>query len=57
MSGYHKYVRLKMDSLPEPGQTLKYEVCFEFCVMCCTSENPLPVSEGVWNMCNTMETG
>jgi len=30
MSGYHKYVRLKMDGLLEPWQTLKYEVC----VMC-----------------------
>jgi len=34
MSGYHKYVRLKMDGLPEPWQTLKYEVCFDFCVWC-----------------------
>ena len=32
ISGYHKYVRLKMDGLPEPWQTLKYEVCFDFCV-------------------------
>ena len=47
---------LKMDGLPEPWQTLKYEMCFEFCV-CCTSENPLPVGEGVWSMCNTMKTG
>ena len=50
---------LKMDGLPEPWQTLKYEVCFEFCVgnVCCISENPLPVVEGVWSMCNTMKTG
>jgi hypothetical protein len=34
MSGYHKYVRLKTDGLPEPWQTLKYEVCFDFCVWC-----------------------
>jgi len=27
------------------------------CDMCCTSENPLPVGEGVWSMCNTMKTG
>ena len=32
MSGYHKYVRLKMDDDLEPWQTLKYEVCFDFCV-------------------------
>jgi len=32
MSGYHKYVRLKADGLPEPCQTLKYELCFDFCV-------------------------
>ena len=59
MSGYHKYVRLKMGGLPEPQQTLKYEVCFDFCVcdVCYTSENPLPVGEGVWSMCNTMKTG
>ena len=38
MSGYHKYVRLKMESLPEPWQTLKYEVCCWFlCVMCVAS--------------------
>jgi len=57
MSGYHKYVRLKMDGLPEPWQTLKYEVCFDFCVcdVCCTSENPLPVGEGAWSICNTMK--
>ena len=23
-----------MDGQPEPWQTLKYEVCFDFCVMC-----------------------
>ena len=34
MSGYHKYVRLKMDGVLEPWQTLKYEVCFDFCVWC-----------------------
>ena len=34
MSGYHKYVRLKMDGLLEPWQTLKYEVCCDFCVWC-----------------------
>ena len=27
------------------------------CDVCCTSENPLPVGEGVWSMCNTMKTG
>ena len=27
------------------------------CDVHCTSENPLPVSEGVWSMCNTMKTG
>ena len=31
-SVYHKYVRLKMDGLLEPWQTLKYEVCCDFCV-------------------------
>jgi len=25
--------------------------------VCCTSENPLPVGEGVWSMCNIMKTG
>jgi len=57
MSGYHEYVRLKMDGLLELWQTLKYELCFDFCVcdVCCTSENPLPVGEGVWSMCNTMK--
>ena len=25
--------------------------------VCCTSENPLPIVEGVWCMCNTMKTG
>jgi len=33
--------------------------CF-FIFMChvhCNSENPLPFSEGVWSMCNTMQTG
>jgi len=39
-----------MDGLLEPWQTLKYEVC-------CTSENPMPVSESVWSMYNTMQTG
>jgi len=34
MGGYRKYVKLKMYGLPEPWQTLKYEVCFDFCVMC-----------------------
>jgi len=59
MSGYHKYVRLKMDGLPEPWKTLKYIVCFDFCVcdVCCISENPLPVGEGVWSMCDAMKTG
>jgi len=59
MSGYHKYVRLKMDGLPEPWHTFKYEVCFDFCVcdVCCISENTLPVGEGVWGMCNAMKTG
>jgi len=56
MSGYHKYVGLKMDGLPKPWQTLKYKVCLDLCVMC-TSENLLPVGEGVWSMCNTMKTG
>ena len=37
MSGYHKYVRLKMDGLPEPWQTLKYEVCCDFCVWLCVA--------------------
>ena len=32
VSGYCEYVRLKMDGLPELWQTLKYEVCFDFCV-------------------------
>ena len=27
------------------------------CDVCCTSENPLPVSEGVYSMCNTMKRG
>jgi hypothetical protein len=27
------------------------------CDVHCTSENPLPVSEGVWSMFNTMKTG
>ena len=58
MSGYRKYVRLKMDGLLEQWQTLKYEVCLIFlCDVCCTSENPLPTGEGVWRMCNTMKTG
>ena len=34
MSGYQKYVGLKMDGLLEPWQTLKYEVCCDFCVWC-----------------------
>jgi len=34
MSGYHKYVRLKMDGMLEPWRTSKYEVCFDFCVWC-----------------------
>jgi len=34
-----------MDGLPELWQTLKYDVC-------CTSENPMPVSESVWSMYN-----
>jgi len=42
-----------MDGLAEPWQTLKYEVCFD----CYTIENPLPVGESVWSMCNTMKTG
>ena len=25
--------------------------------VCCTSENPLPIVEGVWSMCNTMKQG
>ena len=50
MSGYQKYVRLKMDGLLEPRQTLKYEVC-------CNSKNPMPVRDSVWSMCNTMQTG
>jgi len=25
--------------------------------VCCSSENALPVGEGVWSMCNTMKTG
>ena len=41
---------LKLDGLSEPWQTLKYDVC-------CTSENPVPVSESVWSMYNTMQTG
>ena len=48
-----------MDGLPEAWQTLKYEVCFDFrvCDVCCTSENPLPIGDGVWSMYNTMKTG
>jgi len=34
VSGYQKYVRLKMDGLLEPWQTFKYEVCCDFCVWC-----------------------
>ena len=57
MSGYHKYVRVKMDGLPEPWQNLKYEACFDFvCDVCCTSENPLTVGDSVWSTCNTMKT-
>ena len=46
-----------MDGLLEAWQTLKYEMCFDFrvCDVCCTSEYPLPVGEGVWSMCNTMK--
>jgi len=55
-SGYRKYVRLKMDGLLEPWQALKYVVIFVYDV-CCTSENPMPVSESVWSMYNTMQTG
>ena len=25
--------------------------------VCCTSKNPMPVGDGVWSMCNTMQTG
>jgi len=59
MSEYHKYVRLKMDDLPEPLHTLKYEVCVLVFVgdVCCTSKNPQPFGEGVQSMCNTMKTG
>jgi len=39
-----------MDGLLEPWQTLKYGLC-------CPSENPLPVAEGVWIMCSTKKTG
>ena len=42
-----------MDGLLEPWQILKYEVCFDCCVMCCT----VPVGEGAWSMCNTMKSG
>jgi len=58
MSGYHNYVGLKMVGQLEPWQTLKYEVCVDFCVcdVCCTSENSLPVGEGVWSVCSTMKT-
>ena len=27
------------------------------CDVCCTSENPLPIGDGVWSMYNTMKTG
>jgi hypothetical protein len=27
------------------------------CDVRCTSENPMPIGEGVWSMCNTMKTG
>jgi len=27
------------------------------CDVCCTSENALPVGEGVWRMCNIIKTG
>jgi len=27
------------------------------CDVCCTSKNPQPFGEGVWNMCKTMKTG
>jgi len=59
MSGYRKYVRLKTDGLPEPWQTLKCEVCFDFCAydVCCTSKNPMQVGDGVWSICNTVQTG
>ena len=33
MSGYHKYVRLKMDGLLGPWQALKYEGVLILCVM------------------------
>ena len=32
-------------------------VLISVCDVCCTSDNPLPVGEGVWSMCNTMKTG
>ena len=35
---------------------MKYVLIF-VCDVCCTSENSLPVGEGVWSMCNSMKTG
>jgi len=35
---------------------MKFVLIF-VCGVCCTSENPLPVGEGVWSMCNNMKTG
>jgi len=54
MSGYHKYVRLKMDGLLKPWQKC---VLICMCDVCCTSVSPLPVGKGVWSMCYTMKTG
>ena len=58
VSGFHKYVRLKMDGLLEPWQTLKYEVCFDFCVWCVLHQWKSTAS---WwrcmEMCNTRKTG
>ena len=35
---------------------MKFVLIF-MCDVHCTSENPMPVGEGVWSMCNTMKTG
>ena len=36
--------------------SMKHVLIF-VCYVWCTSENPLPVGEGVWSMCNTRKTG
>jgi len=58
ISGYHKYVRLKMDGLLEPWQTEAWSVFWILCVMCVARVKiHCQLVKVYWNMCNTMKAG